>query len=182
MKIRSSLLLLVGATALGAMATAKIVRLDLPTMVQSTDDAVYGTIVDKETFRVDHPVDGPELYYTTLFVQGRSLETGQNRTAAVTFPGGWMDADQGVWNSEAPSEDDTRLGNKVVVFSKWSDNMGGDVAASALFASHGGLFRTFEGPSGTVVQGRGDGYAISTNIRLTALDNQITQLAQTQRK
>lgn len=181
MKIRPSLLLL-GAVALGAMANSQIVRLDLGQMVQATDDAVYGTIVEKEVFRVDHPVDGPELYYTTLYVEGRSLETGAEKLAAVTFPGGWIDAENGVWNSEAPSEDDIQIGNHVVVFSKWTDNMGGDVAAHALYASHGGLFRTFEGPGGIVVQGRGDGYAVANNIELTSLDTQITELASARRK
>ena len=38
-------------------------------------------------------------------------------------------------NSEAPSADDVRIGNRVVAFYKWIDNMGGDLAGNALYAS-----------------------------------------------
>ena len=152
-------------------------------MVEKTDDAVVGEIIGKEVFRVDHPVDGPELYYTTLFIRGESLYSGQEKTASVTFPGGFIDENNGVYNSEAPSADEIRNGNVVVAFYKWSDNMGGDVAANALYASHGGLYTTFEtSGQGTIVQGRGDGYAIAQNTTKTALKASIQQIRQAQRR
>ena len=146
-------------------------------MVSKTDDTVFAEIVGSHVFRVDHPVDGPELYFTTLTLQGESLVDGRVSTVDVTFPGGFINDEEGVWNSEAPSADDIRIGNQVVVFYKWLDNMGGDVAANALYASHGGLFRTTEGPQGTVVLGRGDGYAIDTNRSLTNLETSVRSLA-----
>ena len=94
----------------------------------------------------------------------------------VTFPGGFIDAENGAHNSEAPSSDDTQVGNVIVAFYKWSDNMGGDVAANALYASHGGLFRTVDGPSGTVVLGRGEGYAIDNNIKVSTLRTAVQNL------
>ena len=172
----------VGALLIGTLATAKVESLTLEQMVQKTDDAVFGTIVDQEVIRIDHPVDGPELYYTTLYVEGRSLVDGQPRSAAVTFAGGWIDANNGAWNSEAPSVDETALGNQVVVFHKWTDNMGGDVAAHSIYAAHGGLYPTFESLNGTIVQGRGEGYAVSSNIRLSQLDERITAIAERQEK
>ena len=178
-------LLAAGALALVAGTTfvhAKIVRLDLEGMVTATDDAVLGTIVDRNVFRVDHPIDGPELYYTTLTVEGESLRTGQDRRVDVTFHGGFIDADNGVWNSEAPHASEIELGDEILVFSAWLDNLGGDVAANALYASHGGLYTTFEGSEGVVVQGRGEGYAIPQNVPVARLRTDIQRFAEAQQK
>ena len=133
-------------------------------------------IVGSHVFRVDHPIDGDELYFTKLTLDGYSLVDGTPMTVDVTYPGGFVSETEGVYNSEAPSDDDVRLGNLVVAFYKWSDNMGGDVAANALYASHGGLYRTVEGPTGTVVLGRGEGYAVDTNRKLASLDQAITTI------
>jgi hypothetical protein len=166
-------LALLGATLLGQ---AQIERLSLDQMVTKTDNAVLGEITKKEVIRIDHPVDGPELYYTHLTVEGRSLVDGKATTAVVTFPGGFIDAEHGVWNSEAPTEAETKIGTEVVAFYKWSENMGGDLAANALYASHGGIFRTVTSRKGAVVLGKGDGYAIANNISLSSLDEKITSI------
>ena len=155
---------------------AQIERLDLAHMVAKTDNAVLGTIVGKEVTRVDHPIDGPELYFTHLLIQGRSLYTGNAITVPVTFAGGFVRPGEGTWNSEAPSADDTQVGNRVVVFYKWTDNMGGDVAANAIYAAHGGLYRVVKGRQDKVVLGQGDGYAVSGNIALGELDRAIKAL------
>src|SRR5689334_4155533 len=105
--------LLLGAAALcagGTLAWASIQRLDLPAMMKIADNAVIGTITHKETIRIDHPVDGPELYYTSLTIEGRSLKDGKNVTVDVWFGGGFVDARPAVHNSEAPSDDDQRIG------------------------------------------------------------------------
>jgi hypothetical protein len=146
-------------------------------MVAKTDGAVTGTIVGTEVIRIDDPVDGPELYFTHLLVQGTSLYTGEPETVAVTFPGGFISPGQGVWNSEAPTATETRIGNEVVVFYKWSDNIGGQLAANALYASHGGLYRTAKARNGEpLVLGRGDGYAVDLNRSLPTLRTQISAL------
>jgi len=163
--------------AAGTVGLAQIERLTLDQMVQKTDNAVAGTIVKSKVFRVDHPIDGPELYYTTLTLRGRSLLDSKPLEVDVTFPGGFISETEGVWNSEAPSADEIKLGNEVVAFYGWTDNMGGDVAANALWASHGGLYRIAKSRKGEVVLGKGQGYAVSSNIELTKLDTQITQLA-----
>lgn len=159
--------LCLGALALlgaSTVATAQIEALTLRQMVQKTDDAVIGTITGTEVIRIDHPVDGPELYFTFLSIEGRSLIDDAPLSVELAFPGGFIDEEHGVFNSEAPSADDIRVGNQVVAFYKWIDNMGGDLAADALYASHGGLFRTFEHKGRVVIQGRGEGYAVDTNI------------------
>ena len=166
-------LALLGTTLLGQ---AQIERLTLEQMVTKTDDAVLGEITKKEVIRIDHPVDGPELYYTHLTIEGRSLVDGKATKAVVTFPGGFIDAEHGVWYSEAPSEAETELGTEVVAFYKWSDNMGGDLEGNALYASHGGIFRTVTSRKGAVVLGKGDGYAVANNIAISSLDEKITSI------
>jgi hypothetical protein len=90
---------------------------------------------------------------------------------------GFVDATHGVWNSEAPKTDDQKVGNRVVAFYKWTDNMGGGQSGNALFAWHGGLYRTFEAPKGVIVQGRGAGYAVPQNLTLEDLRSRIVQAA-----
>jgi hypothetical protein len=161
--------LIVGA----ALGTAQIERLDLEQMKAKTDNAVLGTITAKQVFRVDHPVDGPELYFTRMTIQGKSLRNGSDLTVEVTFAGGFVTPTEGVHNSEAPSADDTRIGNTVVAFYKWTDNMGGDVAGNALYAAHGGLFRVAKAGANQVVLGRGEGYAIDRNVSVPVLESRI---------
>ena len=163
---------LAAATAIGL---AQIERLDLPKMVAKMDDAIVGTITEKYAIRIDHPVDGDELYFTHITVEGRSLVTGENKTVVVTYNGGWVTPEEGVHNSEAPSEDDTRVGNEVVTFYAWTPNMGGDLSANGMIALHGGLYQVAEGRKGDVVLGQGDGYAISSNITLDDLDSAMTE-------
>lgn len=168
-----------GAAALVAVASlawAQIERLTLADMAQKVTNAVDGTIIERKVFRVDHPVDGPELYFTTLTIEGESAFDGKPLTVDVTFPGGFVNPDEGVSNSEAPSADDIKLGNRVVAFYRWTNNMGGDVAANQLYASHGGLYRVIETKAGAVVQGRGDGYAINANTKAADLRMQLSKL------
>ena len=174
-----------GALALlagSAVGLAQIQRLTLDQMVQKTDGAIVGTIVKHKVFRVDHPVDGPELYYTTLTLQGNSLDDGREQQVEVTFPGGFVNENEGVWNSEAPTADEIRIGNRVVAFYGWVDNMGGDVAGHALWASHGGLYQVAGSAAKQVVLGKGEGYAISSNWELDKLDQEITRLTKLLKK
>jgi len=164
-----------------ALGTAQIERLDLSTMLQKADDAVFGTITHSEVIRIDHPVDGPELYYTHITIEGRSLSTGETVSKVVTFHGGFIDDENGVYNSESPSADDVRMGSDIVAFYSWTENMGGDLAANSLYAGHGGLYRTVKGRKGTIVLGRGDGYAIAKNTTLTDLDTEVSRLTKQQR-
>lgn len=164
------------ATLAAASAWAQIERLTLPQMVAKTDGCVMGKIVSSSVRRVDHPVDGPKLYFTTLVIEGRSLYTGRSITVPVTFAGGFIAPDDGVWNSEAPSADETRVGREVVAFYKWTDNMGGDVAANALYAAHGGLYVIAKARGESMVLGRGTGYAIDSNVRAEALAESVREL------
>ena len=171
---------LAAALALSALvagaARAQIERLTLAQMVARTDDCVAGRIVARTVRRVDHPVDGEKLYFTTLSIEGRSLYTSQPRVVEVTFAGGFVSKHDGVWNSEAPSDAESAVGAQVVAFFKWTDNMGGDVAANALYAAHGGLYRVVESRGRRVVLGRGAGYAIESNTGVDALAESVAEL------
>ncbi len=173
MKKLFALLLPLALVASQHQASASIERLTLDDMVSRTDDAVDATIVASRVFRVDHPVDGPELYYTALTLAGRSLADGRATTVDVIFPGGFVNENEGVWNSEAPSADDQRIGNHVIAFYKFQSNMGGGVSGNGLYASHGGIYRVAEGSQGPVVLGRGEGYAVANNVRVTDLGSAV---------
>ena len=160
----------------GSLGLAQIKRFTLDEMIAATDNTVFGEIVAQRVFRVDHAIDGPELYFTTLTIEGHSLNDDTPLTVDVTYHGGFINEEEGVYNSEAPSADDVKLGNRVVVFYEWTDNMGGGVAANALVASHGGLFRSLDGPSGATVLGRGDGYAVDRNVKLADLKHAVSKL------
>jgi len=169
---------LVCSALLSAPSNAKIKALTLPEMVDIADDAVVGQITQRDVFRIDHPVDGPELYYTTLSVQGRSLVDGSEQAVEVTFAGGFIDASNGVFNSEAPEEHEVAVGKEVVIFHRFIKNMGGDVSGQGLMAAHGGIYAVNANAKGEqIVLGRGVGYAISDNVRLDVLDQEITLLS-----
>ena len=174
----------IAGALLAAVATqgdAQILRLDLKQMVAQTDGAVYGTIQASETIRIDHPIDGPELYYTTLTISGVDVKTGTPKTINVSYAGGFINETEGVYNSEAPKADVVKVGAEVLAFHKWTDNMGGDFASNAIYAAHGGIYQTFSDVRGNViVQGRGDGYAIPSNIHLSNLRNNVREFSSEQ--
>ena len=171
---------LCAALLLGASSTvsaAQIKSLTLEEMVKTADQAIYGQIVGSRAWRVDSPVDGEGLYFTTITIQGRTLADGRATTVDVTFRGGFLSPTDGVFNSEAPAADDVKLGRKVVAFYRWTDDVGGGRGANVLMAAHGGLYRTVEGPRGPAVLGRGEGYAISTNRQLAHLESAVKLLS-----
>lgn len=181
-RLTSVFLATIALALASSLARAEIERLTLPQMVAKTDNVIYGTITAKKVIRIDHPKDGPELYFTSLTIEGKSLRDDKPLTVTVWFGGGFIDATHGVWNSEAPKTDDQKIGNRVVAFYKWADNLGGDLSGNALYAWHGGLYRTFEAPKGVIVQGRGAAYAVSQNLTLADLRAQISALAKSQSK
>ena len=160
----------------GAIGVAQIERLDLSQMVAKTDNSIVGEIIASKVFRVDDPIDGPDLFYTTITIKGRSLVDGKVLEIPVTFPGGFISPEEGVHNSEAPAADEIRIGNEVIAFYKWSDNMGGRVAGNALYASHGGIYRVAKSSGDYIALGKGTGYAIEKNWKLKSLDAEISRL------
>ena len=157
-------------------AFARIESLDLPTMMRRCDNAVFGEIIQRHVFFVDEP-NGPGLFFTTLTLEGYSLKDKVPIQVDVTIPGGFLDEETGVHNSEAPSADDTAVGTRAIVFYKWMDNMGGGVSGNAVYAAKGGLFRAVDGPLGAVALGRGDTFAVARNMQVSNLESAVRQLA-----
>ena len=163
--------------AFSSVSPAQIKSFTLEEMVQTADQAIYGQIIGSRVFRVDSPIDGEGLFFTTITIQGRTLAEGQATTVDVTFRGGFQNETEGVFNSEAPAADDVKLGKRVVAFYRWSDDIGGGVPANALMVGHGGLYRTVDGPHGAAVLGRGEGYAVTTNRYVAQLESAVRLLS-----
>lgn len=161
--------------AAAPVASAQIKKLDLDEMVEIMDGAVYGEIVATHCFRIDTPEE-PELYFTTITIEGRSMVDGSAVTVDVTFDGGFISPDAGVHNSEAPPADDIKVGNRIITFYAWRDNIGAGRGANLMIAGHGGVFRTAEGPKGSTVLGRGKGFAIEFNTKVADLDSAVRKI------
>ncbi len=171
--------LALAALALGTAASlgpAQIKELTLPEMVAEADGAVYGEIVASQVFRRPSPEEEMVYYFTTVTIEGRTLGDGTATTIDVTWNGGFLDAENGYSNSEAPIPDDVKIGNRVIAFYDWVDNLGGGVSANTLVALHGGLYRTTDGGKQPVALGRGAGYCIDKNIAVQDLETAVSRL------
>ena len=163
---------------LGTLGSAAILELSLSEIVTQSDQAVFGEI----TQRTVHKVVGQDStdYYTTVTIEGRLVGSQTPVTVDVVFGGGFINETEGVYNSEAPAAEEVRVGKHVVAFYKWQDGFAG-TGANALYNMHGGLYRTDVGPTGSIVLGRGKGYAVDRNVTITKLDAQVAEL-QSQKK
>ncbi|MFT5285034.1 MAG: hypothetical protein ACI8TQ_001195 [Planctomycetota bacterium] len=171
MKNRSLLLAALVLAFGGAAGIAQVKALSLTELTTFADNAVIGTVVASRVIDLGNERDGYELYYTVFTVEGDSIYNGRKTSVDVVARGGWIDKDRGIgcWNSEAPHATEIAVGKQVVAYYKWVDNIGRGTGANILYASHGSLFRTAKGPNGLVVLGRGDGYAINKNMKLSSL-------------
>ena len=158
----------------GTFGSAAILELSLDEIVVQSDQAVFGEIVDRSVHKV---VTGESTeYFTTLTIEGRLVGKDQTPTTIdIVYGGGFISEEEGVYNSEAPSDSETQIGQSIVAFYGWQDGFAG-TGANALYNMHGGLFRTDVGPTGTVVLGRGTGYAIDRNVSLSNLDAEVSSV------
>jgi len=171
--------LLLAALALGtatSLGLAQIKEYTLPEMIEDADGAVYGEIIASGVFKTESPFEETAYYFTTLTLEGKSLSDGTAVTLDVTYQGGFLNAEEGYWNSEAPLADDVKVGNRVVAFYDWKDDLGGGVSANTLVALHGGLFRTVESGKQPVALGRGKGFAIEANTSIADLELAVRRL------
>ena len=164
------------ALALTASSTtAQVKAMDLPEMVQACDHAVYGQILSKKVSRVDG-TDGYPRYFTTLTIAGRTMDDGTAVQVDVSYPGGFLSEDEGYWHSESPGDDETKVGSHIIAFYKWMPAMGGAHTTNWLYANHGGLYQSVQGPKGALVLGRGKGYAVAKNLQVTDLEKAVRQI------
>jgi len=165
----ASMLLLVQA------GSACIEELDLAQMISRTDSAVQGTITDVRTTAYT-PADGVQLIYTILTVEGEDLYTGQSTSVEAAFLGGTYKGESMTVTS-MPAPADYRLGNDVVIFRGAVEGWGPEID-HCVYASMGGIFRTIDTKKGLVVLGKGEGFAVDGNVRVSALKKSIRNLRQ----
>ncbi|HKB14540.1 MAG TPA: hypothetical protein VKF62_00660, partial [Planctomycetota bacterium] len=121
---------------LAPAASARVVeRLDLRKMVERTDAAILGTILEVTATEVT--IDGSIEVYTHVRVRGENLYSGREEEIVVSFLGGRTDKGEARC-AESPTQGETRIGKRVLVFSKWSPVLGG-TGLHGLYAGHGGL-------------------------------------------
>ncbi|MGH7151911.1 MAG: hypothetical protein ACREIU_14490, partial [Planctomycetota bacterium] len=149
------------ALAVLVLGTGSVEQLDLRRMVERTDGAIAGRIVSTWTTYNPTPHSAGRIF-THLRIVGEDLYTGKRADTVVSFFGGAYDGEV-QWHPDMPSAADTRIGSRVLAFSKWHPTMGG-VGMQSLYACFAGLFRLEEGPRGEVVIGRGEGFAVERNV------------------
>lgn len=169
--IPTSLLAGLALAVAGSVGQAQVRELSLTEITNQTDNGVLGTIVGSRVVDLGNEVDGFGLYYTIVTIEGKSVFDDRKITVDIASRGGWIDKEHGIgsWDSEAPQATEIAVGREVLAYYMWSENIGSGVGANILYASHGSLFRTAKSPTGTVVLGRGQGYAIDKNIKFDTL-------------
>jgi hypothetical protein len=183
MLTKGRLLATAGLLAAAAVGFAQVERLDLPTMIQRTgcEGTILGKIVKQEVFRTDVPNKG--LFFTQLTVEGTDLVSGLPKTIEVKYIGGFISPNEGAYNSEAPHADDVKVGNEVLIFHKFEEDMGNGVSGHTPYAWHGGVYRVVDtARNGKVVLGRGTGYAVSKNWKLGELKAEIARICSEQKR
>jgi hypothetical protein len=161
------------ATALLAVAVvafpvgAAIKAMNLAELMSVTDDAVHGTIVQKETVRLDAPWQ--DAVYTQITIEGTSLRTGEVGQFEVLFHGSHERSDDYVI-SEMPTLQDSRLGGTTVVFfEKGVEELGGKNLAH----NWANLYRVEQVFGAPVLIGKGEGSAFVLNTAVTEVSSRV---------
>lgn len=166
MKLARLLTAATATIALVGTTLACIEAMDLNKMVSKTDMAVRGTITEVRTERsfMDNS-DWPRIF-TYLTIEGEDLYTGKPTSVEMAFMGGTHNGVTEVC-STMPAAADYRVGNKVVAFSGKVHGWG--KVERVLWAGYGGIYREVDTRQGAVVLGRGEDFAIESNITINEL-------------
>lgn len=159
MRVSKCALAFAAAALLALPVTAAIKALSLSELMEVTHDAVVGTIVARDTVRLDHPWQ--DALYTRLTIEGESVRTGTPGTWQVVFHGSHEASDEyGI--STMPTLQDSRVGGQTLVFTMEHPMLPGQ----HLVANWGTLYRVEQGFGESVVVGKGEGMAFAENTRL----------------
>jgi hypothetical protein len=165
MRMVSRIALAVGLLASISLAAVK--ALSLSELMEITSDVALVRITAKASVAADYPYEG--CTWTKLSVQGESLRTGEPVQTELLFLGSHDAADR-FTISEMPTLQDTRVGGDALVFF-WKDPelLGG---ANRIF-DLSGVYRVEKGFGEPVVVGKGEGFAWSENLKLSAARDQV---------
>ena len=168
--MRTSLLFgaLCGAALLAVPVAAAIKAMTLGEMLATTHDTVLAEITGKSTFAVPYPFE--EAVWTRLTVEGESLRTGQPFSGSVVFLGSHDPADQ-FGTSEMPTLQDTRVGNRAVLFFETDKDFPGGATKVAHNLSY--VYRVEDGFGTPVLIGKGEGAAFPENAKLADVRAQV---------
>ncbi len=157
-----------GAALLAVPLTAAIRAMTLGEMLASTHDTVLARITAKTTFTIPYPFE--EAVWTRLTVEGESLRTGEPFTGSVVFLGSHDPAEQ-FGTSEMPTLQDTRIGQRAVIFfESVADFPGGAMPVAHNLAY---VYRVEDGFGTPVVIGKGEGAAFPVNVKLSDARAQV---------
>lgn len=167
---RAALLTAISGALFAPFLVASIENLDLRTMLQRVDSAIVGTVTSKTTWSAPLPDGEGTLEFTTITVEGEDVLSGRTVSKNVNFVG----TDQSP-TTVMPSEAETRVGTRIVAFSKKSAAFGVPEERDWMYASHGGVFRIEAGPKGDVVLGKGGGFAIRDTLFVSEFRTRVAQ-------
>ncbi len=150
-----------------SLSLAAVKALSLSELMEITSDVAHVRITAKASVAADYPYEG--CIWTKLSVQGESLRTGEPVQTELLFLGSHDAADR-FTISEMPTLQDTRVGGDALVFF-WKDPqlLGG---ANRVF-DLSGVYRVEKGFGEPVVVGKGEGFAWSENVKLSAAREQV---------
>lgn len=153
---------LCGAVLLALPCAAAIKALTLDELTAITHETLLVRITGSATFAPGVP--DAEAVWTRLSVEGESLRSGQPFSGSVTFLGSHDPADH-FGTSEMPTLQDTRLGNRVLLFAERLADFSGGPALVAHNLSY--VYRVEDGFGTPVVLGKGEGAAFPVNVKLS---------------
>jgi len=167
MRMKSCVAALLATAIVALPVGAAIKAMNLAQLMSITDNAVHGTIIAKQSIRVDAP--WPNAVYTKLTIEGASLRTGEVGTFEVVFHGSHDRRDDYII-SEMPDLKDTRVGGEVVAF---LEQDAPQVAGLDVVHSWAGLYRVERGFGQAVVIGKGKGSAFPANTALAEVNQRV---------
>jgi hypothetical protein len=153
----------------------------LTDLISQADGVIIGRITRNHLFRIER---GHELesYFTTLSIEGRPLSYRKRGGSTpsicldVTFKGGSILENQGVFNPGAPGTDEVQVGTRVVLFHRWMKDLGAKIQGHGLAGMKGGLYLTRRLQGNTWVRGRGQGFGIANDLPLSELSARISSI------
>ncbi|MFN0207750.1 MAG: hypothetical protein ACKVS6_15690 [Planctomycetota bacterium] len=149
-----------------AVAFAQIESLNLSQMLERADSAIVGSVIEKKTWEAD--IDGLQVEFTTITVEGEDLYSGKNIKKEISYLGS-----EARPVSEMPVENESRTGTRALFFSVARPKFGGRENQNSLMAAQNGIFRIEAGPKGDVVVGKGAGAAVEANVFLKDLRGNV---------
>jgi len=167
---------------LDALAPLRIVELQpakhiqqefqtLTDLFEACDGALLGKIVQNRIFRIERK-GADEAYFTTIRVEGKRFGSATGRCPVcldITFRGGSIHSDRGVFAANTPASSEVREGVRALFFHRWTADLGAGIKGVELLGRRAGLFLIRGSQHRAWVRGRGAGFAVPRDLPLAEL-------------